>query len=125
MKELICIVCPKGCRLHVDETDGYKVTGNTCPRGEEYGKMELTNPTRTITSTVAVRGAAHPRCPVKTTKPIPKGLIFEAMQTLDGLELTAPVALGQVAVANVCGTGADFVTTRALGAQGAAKEEMQ
>lgn len=125
MKELICIVCPKGCRLHVDETDGYKVTGNTCPRGEEYGKMELTNPTRTITSTVAVRGAAHPRCPVKTTKPIPKGLIFEAMQTLDGLELTAPVALGQVAVANVCGTGVDFVTTRALDAQGAAKEEMQ
>ena len=47
------------------------------------------------------------------------------MQTLDGLELTAPVALGQVAVANVCGTGADFVTTRALEAQGAAKEEMQ
>ena len=114
MKELICIVCPKGCRLRVDENDGYKVTGNTCPRGEEYGKMELTNPTRTITSTVAVRGAAHPRCPVKTTRPIPKGLIFEAMQTLDGLELTAPVALGQVAVANVCGTGADFVTTRAV-----------
>lgn len=125
MKELICIVCPKGCRLRVDENDGYKVTGNTCPRGEEYGKIELTNPTRTITSTVAVRGAAHPRCPVKTTKPIPKGLIFEAMQTLDGLELTAPVALGQVAVANVCGTGADFVTTRALEAQSAAKEEMQ
>ena len=125
MKELICIVCPKGCRLHVDETDGYKVTGNTCPRGEEYGKIELTNPTRTITSTVAVRGAAHPRCPVKTTKPIPKGLIFEAMQELDGLELTAPVALGQVAVSNVCGTGADFVTTRALNAQDAAKEEMQ
>lgn len=125
MKELICIVCPKGCRLRVDENDGYKVTGNTCPRGEEYGKIELTNPTRTITSTVAVRGAAHPRCPVKTTRPIPKGLIFEAMQTLDGLELTAPVALGQVAVANVCGTGVDFVTTRALEAQGAAKEEMQ
>ena len=125
MKELICIVCPKGCRLRVDENDGCKVTGNSCPRGEEYGKIELTNPTRTITSTVAVRGAAHPRCPVKTTKPIPKGLIFEAMQELDGLELTAPVALGQVAVANVCGTGADFVTTRALNAQDAAKEEMQ
>ncbi len=125
MKELICIVCPKGCRLRVDENDGCKVTGNSCPRGEEYGKIELTNPTRTITSTVAVRGAAHPRCPVKTTKPIPRGLIFEAMQTLDGLELTAPVALGQVAVANVCGTGAAFVTTRALDAQGAAKEEMQ
>ena len=124
MKELICIVCPKGCRLHVDETDGYKVSGNSCPRGEEYGKIELTNPTRTITSTVAVRGAVHPRCPVKTTKPIPKGLIVQAMETLNGLELTAPVALGQVAVANVCGTGADFVTTRGLEAWDGEKEEM-
>ena len=124
MKELICIVCPKGCRLHVDETDGYKVSGNSCPRGEEYGKIELTNPTRTITSTVAVRGAVHPRCPVKTTKPIPKGMIVQAMETLNGLELTAPVALGQVAVANVCGTGADFVTTRGLEAWDGEKEEM-
>ena len=46
MKELICIVCPKGCHLRVDEAQDYRVTGNGCPRGEEYGKMELTHPTR-------------------------------------------------------------------------------
>ena len=40
MKELICIVCPKGCHLSVDENDNYKVTGNSCPRGEEYGAAE-------------------------------------------------------------------------------------
>ena len=28
MKELICIVCPKGCYLRVDEENGYAVTGN-------------------------------------------------------------------------------------------------
>ena len=33
MKELICIVCPKGCHLRVDEDNGYAVTGNGCPRG--------------------------------------------------------------------------------------------
>lgn len=114
MKELICIVCPKGCHLKVDEENGYTVSGNSCEKGAEYGKIELTHPTRVITSTVAVAGAAHPRCPVKSNKAIPKGLIFEAMKTLDGLELTAPVALGQVVVKNVCGTGADFVATRAL-----------
>ncbi len=27
MKELICIVCPNGCHLKVDEENGYNVTG--------------------------------------------------------------------------------------------------
>ncbi len=41
MKELICIVCPKGCHLQVDEQNDYQVFGNSCPRGAEYGKNEL------------------------------------------------------------------------------------
>ena len=32
MRELICITCPKGCHLKVDEENDYKVTGNGCPR---------------------------------------------------------------------------------------------
>ena len=50
MKELICIVCPKGCHLKVDEENGCAVTGNGCPRGAEYGKNELLHPTRVLTS---------------------------------------------------------------------------
>ena len=38
MTDLICIVCPKGCHLKVDEENGYKVTGNGCPRGAAYGE---------------------------------------------------------------------------------------
>ena len=41
MKEIICIVCPRGCQLTVDEANGYAVTGNGCPRGAAYGKSEL------------------------------------------------------------------------------------
>ena len=114
MTELICILCPKGCHLHVDEAGDFTVTGNGCPRGAEYGRIELTHPTRVVTSTVRVEGAAHRRCPVKTDGAIPKGLIFDAMRTLDGLSLTAPVALGRVVVENVCGTEVNFVTTRNL-----------
>lgn len=114
MKELICIVCPKGCHLKVDEEHDCAVTGNGCPRGAEYGKIELTNPTRVVCSTVRCTGGAHPRCPVKTNRPIPKGLIFEAMKTLDCVRLSAPVRVGDVVVKNVCGTGADFVATRNL-----------
>ena len=112
MKELICIVCPKGCHLTVDEENGYAVSGNNCPRGEEYGKNEVIAPKRTITSTVKVSGGLYPRLPVKTDKPIPKELIFEAMKLLDKVELKAPVNVGDVVIENVLGTGASFIATR-------------
>ena len=59
MKDLVCIVCPRGCRLTVDEAQDYKVTGNGCPRGAEYGRTELQNPTRTRTTTVCGAGGLH------------------------------------------------------------------
>lgn len=114
MKELICIICPKGCHLKVDETQDYTVTGNGCPRGVAYGREELTNPTRVLTSTVGCVGGSHPRCPVKTNGAIPKDLIFEAMKTLERVVLTAPAPLGQVVAENICGTGIPFVTTREI-----------
>lgn len=114
MKELICIVCPKGCHLKVDENNDYSVTGNSCPRGVEYGKKELIAPTRVITSTVKVRGAIYSRCPVKTAAPIPKELIFDAMKLLNNVELESPVRVGDVVVENICGTGIAFVAARNL-----------
>ena len=114
MKELICIVCPKGCHLHVDEANDYKVTGNGCPRGAEYGRIELTHPTRVVTSTVRCAGGRYPRCPVKTDRPVPKEQIFEVMRALDQVELTAPVQVGQVVLSDVCRTGANVVATRSM-----------
>lgn len=112
MKELICIVCPKGCHLKVDEENNYAVTGNGCPRGAEYGKMELTHPTRVVTSTVRCTGGSYPRCPVKTDRAIPKELMFKVMGALDEVSLTAPVRVGQVVVEGVCGTEANIVAAR-------------
>ena len=53
MRKLVCIVCPRGCTMQV-EKDGeeIKVSGNSCKRGEQFAKSELTNPTRTICTTV-------------------------------------------------------------------------
>ena len=52
MKELICIECPKGCHLKID--DELNVTGNTCPRGKVYAVNEMTCPKRIVTSTVVI-----------------------------------------------------------------------
>jgi CxxC motif-containing protein len=114
MKHLICISCPKGCHLAVDEQNGYTVTGNSCPRGEIYGKTEIKNPQRIVTSTVAVSGSTSVRCPVKTERTISKRLMFEAMKTLDGILVQAPIKCGQIIVQDICGTGVNFIATKGI-----------
>lgn len=112
MTELICIVCPKGCHLTVDEADGYRVSGYGCKRGEEYGKAELLNPTRVLTSIVRTEGGIHPCCPVKTDKAIPKKEIGAAMELLTKVYLKAPVAAGDVVAEHICGTESSWVATK-------------
>ncbi len=108
--KFICIVCPRGCHLSVDEN--LNVTGNSCPRGKEYAINEVTNPTRTITSTVAISGSELHRLPVMTSSPIPKGKIFEVMQEIDKVRACAPVRIGDVIIRDVLGTGSDIIATR-------------
>ena len=84
MANIICIVCPKGCRLTVDE------------------------------NTLRVEGADICRCPVKTAGSVPKEKMFAVMDALDGVCLHAPVHCGDVVLADVCGTGVDVVATREL-----------
>ena len=112
MKELICIVCPRGCHLRVDEEKDYQVTGNSCPRGAEYGKNELLHPVRVLTSTVRLEGSAFRRCPVKTRQPIAKELMLRAAKTLDAVTVTAPVRCGDVVLSDLLGTGVDVVATK-------------
>ena len=63
-RKLTCIGCPMGCQLQVIIKDGIveKVTGNTCKRGADYGKKEVTDPTRIVTSTVRVQGYTKEFC---------------------------------------------------------------
>ena len=115
MIELTCISCPLGCPLKV-ETDGagqvVSVTGNTCKRGEAYGRKEVTAPTRTVTSTVKVEGAGVPVVSVRTKTDIPKEKIFDCMAAIRKAVAQAPVHIGDVVVADVCGTGVDVVATK-------------
>lgn len=111
---LTCICCPLGCPLEVtvEEGRGPVVTGNTCPRGKEYGALEVTAPTRTLTTTLPVPGGDPPMVPVKTAAPIPKKALFPAMEQLRGVQAAPPVALGQVLVKDLAGTGVDLIATR-------------
>lgn len=114
MKEMICINCPMGCRLTVDDTDKNNiiVSGNTCPRGKVYAVNEVTAPKRMVTGSVRVAGGSIAMVSVKTREAIPKELIFPCLEQLKQVTLVAPVHIGDVAVANVCGCGVDVVVTK-------------
>lgn len=112
IRELTCIVCPKGCRLRV-ELDGKKVIsveGYTCKRGLAYAETECTAPMRTLTTTAPVEGGGV--VPVKTDKPIPKELLFECMQAVNAACVPADARIGDIVIENVLGTGVNVVTTR-------------
>lgn len=110
-RELICISCPKGCHLKVDE-EKLTVSGNSCPKGAEYGVNEVTNPVRIVTSTVKVNSGEVPVVPVKTEKAIPKGLIMKCMEEINKASISAPVKIGEVIIKNVLETGVDVVATK-------------
>ena len=41
MRNITCIICPRGCAMTAEITDtGVKVSGHTCPKGEEYAINE-------------------------------------------------------------------------------------
>lgn len=99
VKELTCIVCPNGCRLTVtDEGGKITVSGATCKRGEAFGKSEVLNPTRSITSTVATKFKDFPLLPVKTAGEIPKDKIFEAMKLINAVKVTKRLKTGDVII---------------------------
>ena len=110
MVELICITCPRGCHLQVDEN--LNVTGNMCPRGAVQAKAELTHPVRMVTSSVSVISKTATRLPVKTKDPIPKEIIFPVMEEIEKVVVKAPISIGDVIIKDVLGCGVDIVATK-------------
>ena len=115
-KILTCIGCPLGCQIMVEVKNGevFAVNGNTCKRGEDYAKKEVTCPTRIVTSTVKVIGGAASVVSVKTKSDIPKEKIFDCVRALKELEVKAPVAIGDVVLCDVAGTGIDIIATKSV-----------
>lgn len=113
-RELTCIGCPLGCSITVTMESGTvtDVTGNTCKRGDDYARKEVTNPTRIVTSSVMVTGGKMTTVSCKTRSDIPKGKIFEVTQALRGVSVKAPVKIGDVVLANVADTGVDMIATK-------------
>lgn len=111
-RDLTCIICPLGCMLEVN-IDGERigVSGNTCPRGENYARKEVTEPARMVTTTVRIKGREKGQVPCKTAKDIPKEKIFDVVRRLKEVEAVTPVRVGDTILPDAAGTGVAVVAT--------------
>lgn len=111
-RRLTCIVCPKGCDIGVrfdSEGNINEIFGYTCPRGKEYAIAECTAPVRTVTTTARCEDSIV--VAVKTSKAVPKHLVFDVMKEINAIIVRNDCKIGDVIIKGVCGTDADVVVT--------------
>ena len=115
-RRLTCIICPKGCSLRVRLEAGRVtlVEGNHCKRGAQYAEKEVTNPTRTVTTTIPIRGGCEKILSVKTRTDIPKAKVQACVQALKNVTAEAPVQIGDVILSDVAETGVDIIATKEI-----------
>lgn len=112
-QNLICINCPKGCRLTATQMENGEllISGNDCKRGAEYGKQELTMPMRVLTGLMWPADSKTP-VSVKSDAPVPKELLLTCAKTMYEIHPALPIAKGDILVADICGTGVNIIATR-------------
>jgi CxxC motif-containing protein len=87
------------------------ISGNQCKRGAAFAEAEITNPTRTLTTTVRTVFPQAPVVPVRTRGEIPKDKIREVMAFLNTVTIREPLEIGAAVVENVLGLGRDVIVT--------------
>lgn len=115
MRELVCIVCPRGCTLTVEgEGEGISVKGNFCKKGFDFALSEMTEPKRTICTTVKTAFSEYPVLPVRVSADIPKDKIFDVMTEINKITVKEKIARGDVVIENVLGLGVDVISTSSM-----------
>lgn len=72
---------------------------------------EMTNPKRTICSTVRTAFPNVPVLPVRVSDEFPKNRIFDVMREINRTVVKKPVGRGDVVIKNVLGLGVDVIAT--------------
>ena len=112
-RNMICIICPKGCSLQAEIAgDAVATTGNGCPRGAQYAENECLHPVRTVTATVRVANRPDTMVSVKTVQPVAKERMGEVMAALRSTRVNAPLSIGDVILQDICGS--DIIVTKAI-----------
>lgn len=116
IRKFTCIICPNGCEISVSVENGklQKWEGASCPRGVEYVTQEIEEPKRNIATSVRVENGELPLVSVRLSEPIPKEKIFDVMDEIKKLRLTAPVFSGQILIPDVLSLKSDVIATKTI-----------
>ncbi len=91
-KEIICIVCARGCRsLVCEDEEGIKVKGKLCKNGQAYVKSEYRDPRRVLSTTIAIEGGSCKRLAVRSRGPVPKGKLLDCVRYLPSGRLSSRI----------------------------------
>jgi len=112
MKKMYCITCPAGCQLTVIGS-GFDmvVEGNKCERGREFAEHEMSNPTRTLTTTVRTNFPGIPVISVRTNGEIPRDKLMTAMHELSDVVVEEELGCGDTVVEDIAKTGVSVIVT--------------
>ena len=112
MKKLYCITCPIGCLLTVIGTSFEMVVeGNKCDKGREFAYAEMSNPSRTLTTTVRTKFPGVPVLSVRTAGEIPRDKLMTAMRELSEVIINEELGCGDTVVENIAKTGVSVIVT--------------
>ena len=111
-KELVCIVCPRSCRMTItSDGDEPVVTGNTCKRGKEFAVSEMTDPRRTDSTTLRTAFRSVRVLPVRVWGRTPKNRIFDLMHEVNRITVSKRLGREEVVVPNILNLGVDLIAT--------------
>ena len=111
MKKILCLACERNCMIRVErDVVAYQLTGHQCKWGRDFAMNELAHPMRMLTATVKTGGVPF-ALPVKSSGPLPRERLKEAMRALSLCTVTRPVRAGERVVTNLLGLSVDMIAT--------------
>lgn len=112
VREIVCIVCPNGCRIQCEEKNGQIVCiCQKCLRGKEYAIAELTHPMRSLTTSVKTVFPDAPVVSVRTNGEIEKSKLIDVAKTLGQIIVDHRIKIGDIVAENICDTGINVICT--------------
>ena len=107
--DITCIKCPVGCALHITKKNNQIiVTGNSCPRGKEYGTQEMLSPVRMLTTVKAIPNGT---ITLRTSRDVPKAKYMDILRAVQTAKTKSRYKVGEIFLSNVCNTDADLIIT--------------
>jgi CxxC motif-containing protein len=87
------------------------IEGNKCEKGRIFAKHEMSNPSRTLTTTVRTNFPGVPVISVRTDGEIPRDKLMDAMKELSGIVVETELGCGDTVVEDIANTGVKVIVT--------------